>query len=141
MQEIPDGFQTDPGHDPAEDHIGPFYFKVPVAGQSAGYECAFVADQHHCNVTDIVHGGVLMSFADFAACIEATDNYREEDCVTITFSSEFIAAGEIGSLIQSRVKVIRKTGSIVFVTGEIFSSASVLLTFSSVIKRLRRDAA
>ncbi len=130
-----EGYATDPGHDPAEDHIGPFYFR----NTDAGYLFAFKADDRHCNVTGIVHGGVLMTFADYSACMEATDNYADENCVTISFNCEFVSAGEIGELMECRARITRKTGSMVFSTGEVFSNGETLLTFSSVMKRLRKD--
>jgi hypothetical protein len=34
-------------------------------------------------------------------------------------------------------KVIRKTGSLVFVSGELESNGDVVMTFSAVVKRLR----
>ena len=132
----PESYRTDPGHDPAEDNIGPFHYKET----EDGYRFAFAASDRHCNVTDIVHGGVLMTFADFSACIEATDNYSEENCVTISFSCEFLAAGRKGSLIECRVSLNRRTGSMAFATGEVYSGNEVLLTFSSVMKRLKKGA-
>jgi|TARA_B110000263_G_scaffold175126_1_gene153015 acyl-coenzyme A thioesterase 13 len=130
---IPQGYETDPGFDPAEDLIGPFYYQS-VADT---YKFAFVAEERHCNLIGIVHGGVLMTFADFSACIEATERYKDENCVTISFNSNFVSAGRVGELIECNANVTRKTGSMVFVTGEVYSNNEVLLTYSTVIKRLR----
>ncbi|MDA0789166.1 MAG: PaaI family thioesterase [Proteobacteria bacterium] len=134
--DLPEGYQTDPAHDPAEDHIGPFYYR-PGNGT---YEYAFRAAPRHCNVMGIVHGGVLMTFADYAACIEATANYDTEDCVTISFDCQFLASGQVGDLIEARVRLTGKTGSMVFATGDVFVGDQVVLTFSSVMKRLRRSS-
>lgn len=132
---MPEGYTTDPGHDPAEDHIGPFYYRK----DEAGFRYAFLADERHCNVVKVVHGGVLMTFADFAASMEATNNYDGEDCVTISFSSEFVSAGPLGSLIEAECEVTRKTRAMAFVRGKVMSGDNVLLTFSSVMKRLPHD--
>lgn len=132
---FPNGYSTDPGFDPAEDHIGPFYFKE--MGDTRHY--AFKVEDKHCNDSDILHGGVLMTFADYCLCMEATNNYKEENCVTISFNCEFVFAAEIGDLIECRANVTRSTGSLVFVTGEIFVEDETIFTFSSVVKRLKRD--
>lgn len=132
---FPNGYSTDPGFDPAEDHIGPFYFKE--MGDTRYY--AFKVEDKHCNDSDILHGGVLMTFADYCLCMEATNNYKEENCVTISFNCEFVLAAEIGDLIECRANVTRSTGSLVFVTGEIFVEDETIFTFSSVVKRLKRD--
>ncbi|MFN3235779.1 MAG: PaaI family thioesterase [Pseudomonadales bacterium] len=130
---LSDDYQTEPGFDLAEDHIGPFYFRV-VDDQM---DCAFVAETKHANASNIVHGGVLMTFADYALCMAATGGYQGENCVTVSFSCEFIAAAEVGQIIHCQPKVSRKTGSLVFLTGEVLSGDSVCLTFSAVVKRLR----
>ena len=130
---IPEGYSTDPGFDPAEDHTGPFYYCETVAG----YDCLFLPDDKNCNVNGLVHGGVLMTFADFALCMAATDHYREESCSTISFSSEFVAAASRGVLIRCLPRVVRKTGSLVFLIGELESGGNVVMTFSAIVKRLR----
>lgn len=46
---LPEGFETAPDFDTAEDHVGPSYYrKTP-----AGYECAFIPDEHNCNVNRV----------------------------------------------------------------------------------------
>lgn len=130
---LPERFQTKPGFDPAEDNIGPFYY----AKSAEGFEYAFEADQKHCNEHGIVHGGVLMAFADYCLCSQATDNYAQESCITVSFNSEFIAAAAIHSLVECTVEVIRKSGSMVFLVGKVRVAQEVVLTFSSVVKRIR----
>ena len=88
-------------------------------------------------MTGIVHGGVLMTFADYCLCMVATDAYAE-DCVTVSFNSEFISAGEIDHLIKGAATITLKTGSMVFVRGEVKQDDRILMTFSSVVKRLRK---
>ncbi len=80
-----------------------------------------------------------MTFADYAACMVATNHYEGEDCVTISFSGEFIAGGEIGSLIEPKCQLTRKTRSLAFVRGEVFCGDNTLYTFSSVMKRLPHE--
>ena len=131
--QLADDYQTDPGFDAAEDHVGPFYWRQT----DAGYESAFVPTENNCNVNGTVHGGILMTFADFALCIAATDHYNEESCSTISFSADFVAAASLGTAITCTPSVTRRTGSMVFVTGSLVSADTVVMTFSAVVKRLR----
>ncbi|MBL4679265.1 MAG: PaaI family thioesterase [Pseudomonadales bacterium] len=133
--DFPDGFETLVGMDPAEDYIGPFYFQKTE--QKIRY--AFMAEKQHCNAMGYVHGGVLMTFADYALCMEATTGYSEESCVTVSFNSEFISAGQIGNLHTCEVEMIKKTGSMVFLRGDVRSDGEVVLSFSAVVKRMRKD--
>jgi hypothetical protein len=40
-------------------------------------------------------------------------------------------------LVEGRVDVTKKTGSMVFLTGSLFVSDETILTFTAVVKRLR----
>src|SRR5690606_10647268 len=51
------------GGDPYESLIGPFYFRSEPEG---GARCVFEPKPHHCNGGGAIHGGCLMSFADFS---------------------------------------------------------------------------
>jgi len=135
MSELPAGFETDAAFDPAEDHIGPFYFKK----QNDQWRFAFLAESKHCNAFDMIHGGVLMTFADFCLCIEATDHYKEDRCVTVSFNCDFVAAGKNHDLIESTTELIRKTRSLAFVRGTIFSGQQTLFSYSGVVKLLSKD--
>jgi len=130
---IPEGYRTNTGLDPAEDYVGPFFYRQ----QGQDYACAFLPEAKNCNLNGDVHGGVLVTFADYALCVAATDNYAEESCTSISFNCEFVAAGREGQLIECVPVITRKTGSMVFVTGTLVSSGEALMTFSSVVKRLR----
>jgi acyl-coenzyme A thioesterase PaaI-like protein len=129
---FPAGYQTDAGSDRAEDHIGPFYFKR----DGADYDFAFLAAGHHCNANNIVHGGVLMTFADYGLCMVASDGYQAESCLTVSFNCEFVAATEAGQIVSCRAEIVRKTGSMVFVRGDISAAGQVVMNFSAVVKRL-----
>jgi uncharacterized protein (TIGR00369 family) len=129
---FPEGYSTDPGFDPAEDYIGPFYYRK----DESGWSYAIKAEARHCNTNGIVHGGVLMTLADFGLCMQATNHYDKESCVTVSFNCEFVAAAQIGDLIECTAGVTRKTGSMAFVRGEVFTGETVVMTFSAVVKRL-----
>ena len=130
---IPENFTTDPGFDAAEDHIGPFYYRQA----NNGYDCAFLPDADNCNVNGLVHGGVLMTFADFSLCLAATDHYQQQSCTTVSFHADFMAAASAGKLITCRPEVTRRTGSLAFVSGRLVSGQQVVMTFSAVVKMLR----
>ena len=125
------------GFDPAEDHIGPFYYEPKGAAAFGGYGLQLQA--HHCNAMGSVHGGVLMTFADFALCMAATDHYETETCVTVSFSCEFLRGASLGQVISCQPRINRKTGSLVFVSGECVVAGEPCFSFSSVVKRLNLD--
>ena len=83
MSELPpDGFVIAEGTDPAEDLLGPFYLKR--AGSSC--ETGLLTDSRHTNKLGTVHGGVLMTFADYTLCAIGKTG-SSDACVMVTSSS------------------------------------------------------
>ena len=122
------------GTDPFEDHAGP-YFKKDL--DDGTVTCAFEALPHHCNGGGFLHGGALMTFADYALFAIA-GGVLDGPGVTVSFNSEFISAVGAGNLIEATGEIVRNTRSMVFVRGQIFSSDETLLNFSGVIKRISK---
>ena len=136
------GYQTWEGHDPFEDHAGPFYFRKTEDGEIL---CAFEAVKKHCNGGGFLHGGLLMTFADFSLFAIAQD-VLDGPAVTVSFNSEFTAAATAGDFIEARGDVVQNTGSMVFLRGQVFTRKEIagemqvlpLLNFSGIVKRLKQ---
>jgi acyl-coenzyme A thioesterase PaaI-like protein len=121
------------GSDPFETANGPFCFRIEEGG---GVRCAFQPRREHLNGGGAVHGGALMSFADFALFSIAYDALGDARAVTLTFASEFVAAGSLDGLIEARGEVLRQTRSIVFVRGLVTQVSRPLLAFSGTLKKI-----
>jgi len=118
--------------EPFESRAGPFYRRVDEAGVIG----AFRAERRHMNAGGAVHGGCLMSFADFMLFSIAWDAFEDGAMgVTLTFNSEFLDAAREGELITSRGEVTRRGGKILFVRGMIFADERPCLSFSGTIRR------
>ena len=130
--DIPEGYKTLAGVNPAEDYAGPYYYKKIDGGLCL----AFRAGAQHGNGIGTLHGGVLMMFADYTITMTALNGYKE-NCATISFNSEFIGPGKVGDLVEAKAEVIRRTNSMVFIRGEVFSGDNILLAFSGVARRLK----
>ena len=133
MSDIPPGYKTLAGLSPAEDHIGPFYYRKTEQGVTLG----FLAAPHNCNGIGTVHGGVLMCFADYAVTMLALSGVRE-NCTTISFSSDFIAAARDGDWVEAQGEVVKRTGSMTFVNGRLTVGENIVLTFQAVVRRLKK---
>ena len=118
--------------DRAEDFLGPFFFKLEG-------ECiltAFRVEERHCNAHDSLHGGVMMTFADYTLCLAANGG-AEQSVATVTCNNEFVAPAHKGDLVLGRSEVVRRGRSLVFTRGELAVEGKVILTTSGVIKLLR----
>jgi acyl-coenzyme A thioesterase PaaI-like protein len=121
-----------PDTDPFELQAGPFYCRLSAEGAR---QSAFRVMRHQLNCNEVVHGGCLMAFADFALFWIAYDELRAAGAVTASFSSEFLDNARQGALIEATGEVLRATKSMIFVRGLISSGRRPLLNFSAILKK------
>jgi uncharacterized protein (TIGR00369 family) len=124
--------------DPFESHAGPFYHQREPDGS---IRCAMRVADKHLNGGNFIHGGALMTFADYCLFAVAQDELHDTPAVTATFNSEFIAAVPAGSLIESTGEVIRSTRHLIFVRGLMRSAGSPVFAFSGTLKKIHPAAA
>ena len=123
------------GHDPFEDASGPFFVRRDENGIVTG----FMPEAKNANGHGTVHGGALMTYADFALFMLARDAEGEGiHGVTVTMNVEFIDGAVPGRLLTARGGPIRTGKSLAFVRGTIFDEDRPVLAFSGTIKRIRR---
>lgn len=121
--------------DPFEQSAGPFYFRQEEDGTSV---CAFRVQEKQLNGMRSIHGGCLMSFADFALFGIAQKELAPSGYgVTVSFTSEFLRGAAAGDYIEARGEVLRAGGSLIFVRGVITAEGEPCLNFSGTIKRLK----
>lgn len=122
--------------DSFETHTGPFYHRMDENGRIA---CAFRVGPKHLNGSGNVHGGCLMTFADYCLFALASPVLQGPG-VTVSFASEFLDAAREGDLIECIGEVTRAGGSLIFVRGMLTSAERPLFSFSGTIKRTKRRA-
>ncbi|HEX4847567.1 MAG TPA: PaaI family thioesterase [Novosphingobium sp.] len=118
--------------DDFEEHTGPFYCKP----DGDALVCGFRPEAKNRNGGGNVHGGALMTFADYALFMTASGMDGSVHGVTLTMNCEFVGPAETGRLLTARGEIVRQGFSIVFVRGIIDDEGRPVLTFSGTIKRL-----
>ena len=121
----------DPG-DPFEDHAGPFYSR----DDDRGLVCGFMPTRKNLNGFGAVHGGALMTFADFALFRIPAGMTTGFHGVTVAFNAEFLSPAAADVLTTARGEVMRAGRSLVFVRGTIAQGERAVLAFSGTIKRV-----
>ena len=121
------------GNDPFEDIIGPFYWRAEAGG---GIRCAFRAEHKHLNGAGFMHGGCLMTFADYALFEIAREALGDQRGVTATFSSEFVGAVSEGQFVACTGEVVKAGRSLIFVRALVTADDEPVLSFSGVIKKV-----
>ena len=87
-----------------------------------------------------MHGGCLLTFADYALFCIGDAALEGAGSVTASLHGEFIDAAGVGEFIEARGEVIRAGKSLVFIRGMITSGERPLLSFSGIVKRTKRHA-
>ena len=119
--------------DPYENRSGPFFWRQREDGS---HHFILRAEPRHCNRHEIVHGGLMMTMIDLTMVVCAKQQW-DEQLVTVSLNSEFVAAGRAGDLIEATGELVRRTGSLAFVRGRVHAGDRTLLTASAVLKPLK----
>ncbi|MEQ5786816.1 PaaI family thioesterase [Erythrobacter sp. NFXS35] len=121
--------------DPFESRSGPFFYRREDDGS---YVSAFRAEPRHMNGGGFMHGGCLMTFADFALFAIATDELNGDHAVTLNLAGDFLGAVQSGSMVEARGEVTRGGGKTIFVRGMVTGNGKPALSFTGIIRRLTR---
>ena len=113
-------------------HIGGLDFKKI---DENNYSFSTVIKEIHLNTGKIAHGGYLSTVAD-TGMGTAAHIVSSKRCVTISLEIKFISAGLLKQVLNGKVKIQKKTKSLVFITCEIFNSEGIVLTASGIWKIL-----
>lgn len=122
--------------DPYETRSGPFFMRREPDGS---FLSAFRAEDRHMNGGGFMHGGCLMTFADFALFAIASDEIKGDDAVTMNLSSDFLGTAGPGALMEARGEVTRGGGKTIFVRGLITADGNPALSFTGIIRRFRKS--
>ena len=122
-------------HDAFETRAGPFYYREDEDGAAV---CAFRAERRHMNGGGFMHGGCLMTFADFALFSIAEREMAGSWGVTVNLSGDFLEAVRAGQLVEARGEVTRGGGKTVFVRGLVTADGAPALSFTGIIRKVSR---
>jgi acyl-coenzyme A thioesterase PaaI-like protein len=114
------------------DHVGGLSLKKL---DTNNFEFSVIVKEFHLNSGKIAHGGFLSTIAD-TGMGTAAHMLINKRCVTISLEMKFISAGILNQTLNGKVKIQKKTNSLLFITCEIFNSVGVVATASGVWKIL-----
>jgi len=124
------------GLDPFETLCGPLAFRIEADGRA---RAAFVPERKHLNGSGAIHGGALMTFADFALFALSHHTLAGQHAVTVTLNCELAGAGTLDGPVYAEGRVMRETRSLVFMQGWLEQNGATIATFSGVLKKVRRS--
>jgi uncharacterized protein (TIGR00369 family) len=100
------------------------------------YEFAFVVKEMHLNTGQIAHGGFLSTIADTGMGTAAHQVAGNKRCVTINLNMKFITAAKLNEKLIGKIKILKKTNTLVFINCEINYNKDLVVSASGTWKIL-----
>ncbi|WP_344868413.1 PaaI family thioesterase [Comamonas faecalis] len=98
---------------------------------------AILADEAHLNPAGVVHGGALLTLLDHAISSVAWEACGRLPCLTLQLDTHFIGSVRAGQLAQAGARLVRRTGSLAFLRGEVTVEGETVLTAQALMKVVR----
>ena len=100
------------------------------------YEFSLEVKEMHLNTGKIAHGGFLSTIADTGMGTAAHQVAGDRRCVTINLDVKFITAAQLGEKLNGKVKILKKTRTLVFINCEISNAKDIIVSASGTWKIL-----
>ena len=114
--------------------VGPFWRRM----EGDRHRFAFLAAPKHHNRRGVLQGGMLMTFADRSLGMTAWYANERKPQATVQLDVHFIDKVEIGEFVEAHCRVVRRTRSLIFMSGEFAVGERVVATANGVWKTLAK---
>jgi len=114
-------------------NIGDLSFKKI---DDANFEFSINILENFLNTGGIAHGGFIATIADTGMGNAAHIAAGNKRCVTINLDIKFISAGKLNDKLIGKVKILKKTKTLVFISSEIYVSEKIVASASGTWKIL-----
>lgn len=133
MTNVMEDFLTHTGwvFDPADGfiaHIGGLWRLTDETGQHYG----FITRDIHANRNGVVHGGMIMSFADRAFGMQSRLSSGAERAATVSLSHQFVAPLKIGKFATLTPRIVKLTPRMAFVEGTVMCDGEAIVQAQGV---------
>tara|TARA_B100000579_G_scaffold291996_1_gene242558 strand:- start:106 stop:516 length:411 start_codon:yes stop_codon:yes gene_type:complete len=101
------------------------------------YEFKSKINNNHLNAAGITHGGYLSALIDAGAGTAAHRSAENAPCVTISLDIKFIGSSKVNDEIYGKVKILKKTKTLVFLFCELNCNGKIITSASGIWKILK----
>ena len=114
-------------------NIGDLSFKKI---DETNFEFGIKIIENFLNTGGIAHGGFIATIADTGMGNAAHVTAGNKRCVTINLDIKFISAGKLNEKLIGKVKILKKTKTLIFINCEIFGPEKIVASASGTWKIL-----
>lgn len=97
---------------------------------------AALPDERHVNNRGVVHGGMLLTFADHALGLAIWERIGRRPSATAQLNFHFVDAAQPGEFLEMDAEIVHTSRSMVFVRGTIRAEARVVAAADGIWKIL-----
>jgi len=115
-------------------HNGGLFFRNVSENE---YEFKSIINENHLNAADITRGGYLGALIDAGAGTSAHRSANNIPCVTISLDLKFIGSSKINDEILGKVKILKKTNTLIFLFCELKCQNKIIASASGIWKILK----
>ena len=101
---------------------------------SLNYEFNVEVKDYHLNSGKFAHGGFLATIADTGMGTAAHQIAENKRCVTINLDIKYITVAQKGNSLLGKIKILKKTKSLIFINCEITNKKELIATASGIWK-------
>ena len=101
------------------------------------YEFKSTINNNHLNAAGITHGGFFSALIDAGAGTAAHRSADNAPCVTISLDIKFIGSSKVNDEIYGKVKILKKTKTLVFLFCELNCNGKIITSASGIWKILK----
>ncbi|MEM8800155.1 MAG: PaaI family thioesterase [Pseudomonadota bacterium] len=130
--DVPDGFEPITSSNEFGLRNGPLFERTTDRSWVRGFRAA----SHHCNRADIVHGGMLMTFADIL-CARALLDHADPPFVTIRLVTDFLGAAPKGCWVEGQAKLMGIVEGVAQIEARIAIGHRPVMTAQGTFRLLR----
>ena len=98
------------------------------------YEFNVEVKDCHLNSGKFAHGGFLATIADTGMGTAAHQIAENKRCVTINLNINYISPAQKGNFLLGKVKILKKTKSLIFINCEIINKKELIANASGIWK-------
>ncbi len=107
--------------------------------RSEGDKCRLrmFPERRHQNLQGVIHGAVTLGLIDIAlfATMHVSGKGAAGPSVTLELSTQFIGSGDPLRPVDALTEIMRETGKLVFVRGEVLQDDDKVAAYSGIIRK------
>lgn len=123
-----------------DDGFAPLLVRASGPGRA---EALIETGRRSCNVMRGLHGGFLAAMAEKTLFLPlfVAGRIGQGGVVTIDFSLQYLIGGDTEKPLLARVELLRETGRMAFVRGELTQDGEALVAYAGTLRKLpKKDA-